>query len=568
MASTTDSVDVAEYRRLLAAFRVSEEARKASEERARLVEENPEKAMMLKTINTLRTYERKEGKELYYDNQAATAGEVVDAIRQVGIVFQMVVAPCQAGKTGCMLATIEKLLQSVNSVNTDNIFVITGLSDTEWVTQTKKRLPLGYDKVIHRGQFKKLSLLLKNIKNALIIIDECQIACKGDMSLDKLLENTGLKNLAYLKDNNVNIVEFSATPNSTLNDIELWNTCSKTHVMKPGEGYNGHETLITNERIRQAKDLFIDNDPEAGIPYDSEVARNKKIKPAIDAVKELKRDIEEMCYSTPRFHIIRTPTSSKADTVIGRFMKIFGDEYDFKKCYIGEAQIMVELAKTPEKHTFLFIKEKARCAVTFDRKYLIGVLYERVPKTPMDDVIVQGLAGRACGYDVDDGNIVFTNIPSIQRYVNMLKSDFKKCNDFTYTGYKSKKTTHIHPVGYRNTDGEVSQQETKEDQEEPVIIKKCRNIQEARAYIKDTQIKNKKNSSRGPSPASWEKKKDKHGFYTSTSGKGENKTKVRSTQEIYAIRNWNLNATHAFTFHPCYEDVNDKQTLQWWVIHR
>ena len=29
---------------------------------------------------------------------------------------------------------------------------------------------------------------------------------------------------------------------------------------------------------------------------------------------------------------------------------------------------MDELTKIPEKHTFLFIKEKARCAVTFAKK--------------------------------------------------------------------------------------------------------------------------------------------------------------------------------------------------------
>lgn len=550
---------VAEYLRMKGAL-------ERAEERARVAEENPENTIMLKKIEALRTDERKQGKELYYDNQAATAGEVVDAIRQVGIVFQMVVAPCQAGKTGCMLAIIEKLLQTDSPVNPDNIFVITGLSDTEWVAQTKKRLPFIGDNVIHRGQFRNSYALLKNIKNALIIIDECQIACKEDMSVDKLLghENTGLKDLAYLKDNNVNIVEFSATPNSTLNDIELWNTCSKTHVMMPGEGYNGHEALIVNERIRQAKDLFIDNEPEAGLPYDSELARNKKIKPAIDAVKELKRVIEEMGYSTPRFHIIRTPTSSKADTVIGRFMKIFGDEYDYKKCYVGEKQIMDELAKNPEKHTFLFIKEKARCAVTFDRKYIIGVLYERVSKTPFDDVIVQGLAGRVCGYDVDDGNIVFTNIQSIERYVAMLKSGFKVRGDFTYTGHKSKKTTHLHPVGYLNTDGEVSQQEPKETACVKMSIFKT--FEEVKCYHKS--LPKQYFGGRGHGPRKPKKTKfDDRGFIK-TSIRGQ--TKVYKVTDVESEKKWGLynDGRYNLRVHPCYHDINDKSTLVYAVTHR
>ena len=550
---------VAEYLRMKGAL-------ERAEERARVAEENPENTIMLKKIEALRTDERKQGKELYYDNQSATAGEVVDAIRHVGIVFQMVVAPCQAGKTGCMLAIIEKLLQTDSLVNPDNIFVITGLSDTEWVAQTKKRLPFIGENVIHRGQFRNSYALLKNIKNALIIIDECQIACKEDMSVDKLLghENTGLKDLAYLKDNNVNIVEFSATPNSTLNDIELWNTCSKTHVMMPGEGYNGHEALIVNERIRQAKDLFIDNEPEAGLPYDSELARNKKIKPAIDAVKELKRVIEERCYSTPRFHIIRTPTSSKADTVIGRFMKIFGDEYDYKKCYVGEKQIMDELAKNPEKHTFLFIKEKARCAVTFDRKYMIGVLYERVSKTPYDDVIVQGLAGRVCGYDVDDGNIVFTNIQSIERYVAMLKSGFKVRGDFAYTGHKSKKTTHLHPVGYLNTDGEVSQQEPKETACVKMSI--FETFEEVKCYHKS--LPKQYFGGRGQGPRKPKKTKiDDRGFIK-TSIRGQ--TKVYKVTDVESEKKWGLynDGRYNLRVHPCYHDINDKSTLVYAVTHR
>ena len=98
--------------------------------------------------------------------------------------------------------------------------------------------------------------------------------------------------------------------------------------------------------------------------------------------------------------------------------------------------------------------EKARCAVTFAHKNLIGILYERLPKTPKDDVIVQGLAGRACGYNVDDGIIVFTNVPSIERYVTMVDSDFKERDGFTFTGDKSKKNTRTLLYNLSNDIGE------------------------------------------------------------------------------------------------------------------
>ncbi len=569
MASTTLTQEemVADYHRILAALKASEEAREAVEKRARQAEENPEKAMMLKKIHELRVEENEKGKEIYYENQAVTASEVVASIRMVGIVFQMVIAPCQAGKTGCMLATIEKLLQSDSNVNPDNIFVITGLSDTEWVIQTKKRLPFIGNNVIHRGQLRKSMGILKNIKNAVIIIDECQIACKEDMSLDKLLEQTGLKDLVYLKENNVNIIEFSATPNSTLNDIELWDTCCKTHVMKPGRGYKGHSALIENHRLHQAEDLFIMNDPEAGLPYDYEDARNKAIKPAIDAIKDMKNKIE-MSYTYPRFHIIRTPTGSKGDTVIRRINRIFGyDEYEFKNCGHGEEQLMDELAKNPEKHTILFIKEKARCAVTFARKHLIGILYERLPKIPKDDVIVQGLAGRACGYDVDDGIIVFTNVESIERYVKMLKSDFKDREGFTFTGEKSKKKTHLHPRGYRNADGEASLPEPI-DNHDNIIMNDYETFEGVKAYYNTLPKPQFGGRGRGPRKLDEEKIKNEKGFLQATI---RGHKKVYSLSEVEAEKNYGINRDgkpYNIRVYPCYRDINDIDTLVFAITHR
>jgi len=418
--------------------------------------QNPEGSKILKDINQLRKIEKANGRELYYPNQEATAKEVCESITNVAIVFMMVLAVCQAGKTGCMLAIIEQLLMSNSQVNPENIFVITGLSDTEWVAQTRRRIPLLVSNVIHRGQFKRYTSIFKNLKNAVIIIDECHVASEEGMTPDKLLAETGLKDIKYLKDNNINILEFSATPKSTLADFELWETCSKVHIMNPGRGYKGHGTMISDNRLYQAEDLFIADDPAAGLSDEQEKKRYEKIEPAFDAIRKIKSVIEHS-YNYPRHHIIRTPTAKKADTVIGRFKQIFESEYNYKKCYGGEDQLMEELGKCPEKHTFLFIKETARCAMTFGNKDRIGILYERLPKSNLNhDVIVQGLAGRACGYDVDDGMIVYSNVDSIEQYCTVVASNFK-----VRDGYDSKnnKPSYLNPMTtkypWKNTEDEV-----------------------------------------------------------------------------------------------------------------
>jgi hypothetical protein len=56
------------------------------------------------------------------------------------------------------------------------------------------------------------------------------------------------------------------------------------------------------------------------------------------------------------------------------------------------------LTTKPSKHTFIFIKDTLRCAVTIPKQY-IGVLYERFTKFPNRASIIQGLLGRATGFE-------------------------------------------------------------------------------------------------------------------------------------------------------------------------
>jgi hypothetical protein len=79
----------------------------------------------------------------------------------------------------------------------------------------------------------------------------------------------------------------------------------------------------------------------------------------------------------------------------------------------------------PTEHTFIFIKEKLRCAKTIENKNLVGVYYERYTgSVPDDDVIIQGMLGRATGYNDNGDSIIYTNIPSIDKYRKLLESNF------------------------------------------------------------------------------------------------------------------------------------------------
>jgi hypothetical protein len=435
------------------------------------VKSNPRRNVILNEIQNMKNKANKIGKKLYYDNQEAKAREIHQNIKDPKIVFQMLLAQCQAGKTGCMFALIEIMIKMDSNIDTNRIYIVTGLSSTDWVSQTQGRMPRGLrENIIHRNKLKEQVESFKTLKDALIIVDECQIASNKDMTFDNLLQNAGIKDLDYLRDNNVNIVEFSATPNSTLVDLELWkedNACIK-HIMDPGKEYIGVIELLEKERIQQAKDLYIDEDPPCGLTKEEETKHKQKIQPARDEIKRIKEYILNT-YNSPKNHVFRVPSGSKGDTVIGRFKEICGgDSFEYTNCNCNIGKDLVdELKKEPEKHNLIFIKETARCAVTFedtdnpdnDVKGNIGVLYERIPKTISDDVIIQGLVGRACGYGSNNITI-FTNLPSIDRYVKMIKSGYEDTDEdtenFTWRGKKGKKTSHLHPNDFKGVFRDVS----------------------------------------------------------------------------------------------------------------
>lgn len=529
-----------------------EAAEKLKDEMKKL-RENPQKLVLQKELMDMKTKEHAKGKKVYYDNQEKTALDVVEYINNPDIMFQIVLATPQAGKTGCMVGILDILAQSETEIDINNVLVITGLSSKEWSQQTKSRFPPSMgNKIFHRNEVKKIIMQLKNIKNGVIITDEGQIANTNEMSIGNMFREAGFKDLEYIKNNNINIIEFSATPNSLLDDMQLWDSeeVFKKHIMTPGTGYKGHIDLLENGRLFEAEDLYIDDEPSSGMSEEEERILKEKIQPSYDTINKIQADINTR-YNRPKHHIFRLPSKTKSDTVVGRFKLCGGEQYEYVVCNSNTAEeLLEELNKIPKKHKFIFIKENARCAVTFPNKENIGVLYERVAKSPDDSVIVQGLAGRACGYDVPDDMIVYTNIPSIERYVDMIKSDFEDRKDFIFKG---KKSTYMHP----NTFSENKAMITKESVKMP-----NKNIfytfAEAKSYVKDVLGK-----SRGPN--SIEKYKNDNGFYIYKNR--DSPRRVMSTEELDKDLKCNINNGAGYGFKYGYRDITDVTTVEFWIIH-
>ena len=167
----------------------------------------------------------------------------------------MVLGKCQSGKTGTMLAIIKEFLERNIVIPVENIYIITGSSSRDWKDQIKSRFPLRIQqRVFHRSDLPKgLKEDLLNKKDCLIIMDECHIACKRKQTISNMFKKIGLLDLSFLLESDFKILEFSATPNGTLYDLDMWNNHSAKILYEPGSGYVGVLDLMQQERRKRFK---------------------------------------------------------------------------------------------------------------------------------------------------------------------------------------------------------------------------------------------------------------------------------------------------------------------------
>jgi len=530
------------------------------------------KRIELNRIETDAQIRRKkfDGDSSIYDNQRKCAKQVLKEFgKNREIINVLILALAQAGKTGATVSVIDEFLKlQLNddlSIDPDNIYVITGLSDTDWKRQARERYPDSLsNRIFHRSQLTKQFVEeIKGKTNVLIIIDEIQIAAKEQQTMHKVFTEAGFYNKTLLLQNDIKIVEITATPNGTIYDHLKWKNNATKIQLLPGPGYVGCIDLLTRsinikkptpflppaiKRIQQYKNL---------VCYDSHNKTYNEIlaDSRIDEISEIiEHYYDEYCY-----HIIRIPNGNNGDRVSNNIKKRFDDVYKYID-YFQDNKINLNdvLKKKPNKHTIIFIKEKFRCAKTLIKEYL-GIVYERYTINPDDSVIVQGLLGRIGGYDDTGKTICFTNKPSIIRYKKLWESNFEdlrvrwRCNT-TKTKHKqltSTGTYHKRPLGENEVDDDND-----DDDDYDVECVPFTTFIEAKQWFKV----NLKPRLGGHGPMDPGRKINDKGFYEAVIGRKRGKD-VYSFEEIKSVQKWGLDETHHYTFHPCYVNVNDNTTL-------
>ena len=488
------------------------------------------------------------GNSPIYPNQIKIGVDIVKSFNKNINIFTMVVSKTQSGKTGCMCAFIWKYIET-NIIPIENIYIITGHSSLEWENQTKTRIPSRFHKnIFHRNKLiNGFSKDIKTKKNVLIIMDEIQIASEEDQTITKAFNKAGFLNKKELFERDIKIVEFTATPKSTLDDLISWEDERTILFGDPGPGYISAYDLKNQGRVKQFKELY-SSKKEDNLQIDKNML-------------ELKTDIEN--FSKSKYHIIRTNNGIEYESTIKSFKLYFKEKKYEYKTFIKEGKKDEELninnilQNSPKKHTFIFIKERLRCAITLNKDFL-GVLYERYTKNPDNTIIIQGLMGRITGYyNVEELPICYTNITSIDEYEELWNSSFQKEERII-----TSKMTFNHMDNYETNPDKKGYSKKMID----AIFTVFDSFEDASVYIKAYMKKNGKRG--GPRKRIPIEEGPKRGFYESTLGKDiKNKTKIRTIDEIRVFRNWNLNDRHYYTCYPAYENTMDKKTLKWCVSH-
>jgi len=455
-----------------------------------------------------------------FKNQRTSATLIVSDLDDGTLVFIGVVGETQSGKTGTMIATIKQYMKK-NIIPIENIYIITGLSDIMWCKQTKERVPDSImGRVFHRSELLSDKFLneIKNKKNVLILMDEVHLAAKEKQTIYKCFNAAGLLDKENLFKNDIKIIQFTATPDGIYGDLNNWNNGSKIIISKPSANYTSSKDLVDQNRVFKYKPLATRYDYNTVIfdMLNQEDGSDNKKKKMLRRIKRItgfintmtphqraetveqqmasilennkipERFIQKLIHITKRqlnilknindirlkiirlnrhgklYHIIRTPNG---DTNIQDNFKNIFDENDYYFVTYDQTNkelidLNVLLAKHPQKHTFIFIKEKLRCAKTLCKSYL-GIFYERHTKSPNDSTIIQGGLGRLTGYDDNGFSLCYTNVESIHKYRIILDNEFTDLSGWNSATTNKRKTVKtFNHESYYDSDCESSEQDS------------------------------------------------------------------------------------------------------------
>jgi hypothetical protein len=401
------------------------------EEREKILYSEKEKKIrkleIIEFVAALERIELLKDTETYIEQQMVSL-QLVKTYKNRGKIIQLVIGKTQAGKTGCMTEFIKAYIND-EPIPIGNIYIITGLSSKDWIAQMKDRCPeIMHSRIFHNSDINtKFKKAIEGKQNILVLIDEVHMAAQKKQTISKMMKDLNWT-LDKMMENDIKIVQFSATPDGLIFALKKWPKCFskyfEVHTMQTGDKYYGAKEMLAAGKIKQYLDICgKDRNGNVLVENMVEIYQN---------IHTILKDI--LSFTDPRYHIFRVGggTSGYVEENIKHTIKhlLSLEEQQqinkkFNKYMIDGDIININdhLSEIPSKHTIILIKEKLKCANTLQNKQNIGVMIERWKEMANDSLVIQGLLGRCCGY-LNHDIICYTNIDTIKKYEDLFDSRF------------------------------------------------------------------------------------------------------------------------------------------------
>ena len=291
--------------------------------------------------------------------------------------YAMLIARCQAGKTGAFQELIRLMLLN-GDIN--HAYILCGSSETELRDQahadTLAANPAAYArgdiKVLFRQNFKGAEL---DVTRALIVVDESHMDQTQNQELDQFLARHGLSmdgNPKALNNKDAYIVSVDATPYSELS-ARMHKESYPKHVeqLAPGPGYFGLADYYYGGLVKPTYDI------------------TTKLSTFTEMVRSAGNKYGLMRLTTGK-NTVRQEMAAKA-----AYQSIGG-----KVLYFTAKKSEIEIASlkdAPAVPTLIIVCGRLRAGKVVPKQN-ISFVWEGA-KTSKTDALVQGLLGRMCGYE-------------------------------------------------------------------------------------------------------------------------------------------------------------------------
>ena len=312
-----------------------------------------------------------------YPEQITAATNIRTVFLKKELRYAMLIARCQAGKTGAFQELIRLMLAN-GDIN--RAYILCGSNETELKDQAhadtlaanSAAYKSGDVKVLFRQDFKGADM---DITRALIVVDESHMDQTQNQELDQFLARHGLSmdgNPKALNDKDAYIVSVDATPYSELS-ARMHKESYPKHVeqLAPGPGYFGLADYYYGGLVKPTYDI------------------TAKLSTFTEMVRSAGNKYGLMRLTTGKNSVMQEMAAKSAYQSAGGKVLYFTAE-------TSEIEI-ASLKDAPAVPTLIIVRGRLRAGKVVPKKH-VAFVWEGA-KTSKTDALVQGLLGRMCGYE-------------------------------------------------------------------------------------------------------------------------------------------------------------------------